>query len=104
MVSSADFEQGLWRDYLKLSDMIPMSPVLYPTLRNRVCAALAISDQVFDHQLFLLIKNPQRLDIHPSDGTLNYAAHLAHIGKFLPPQTSEGNFIVYLKIERSNTQ
>ena len=103
-VASADFEQGLWREYLKLSDMIPMSPVLYPSLRNQVCATLALSDQVFDHQLFLLIKHPQRLNIHPSDGTLNYAAHLAHIGKFLPPQTSEGNFIVYLKIERSNTQ
>jgi hypothetical protein len=99
-VSSVDFEQSLWRDYLKLSNMIPMSPVLYPTLRNLVCESLAISDQMFDHQLFLLIKKPQRLIIHPSDGTLNYAAHLTHIGKFLPPQTSEGNFIVYLKIER----
>lgn len=98
-----DFEQSLWQEYLSLSGMIPMSPVLYPSLRNRVCSALALSDQVFDHQLFLLIKNPQRLDIHPSDGTLNYSAHLAHIGKFLPPQTSEGNFIVYLKIDRSNT-
>jgi hypothetical protein len=103
MIASADFEQCLWREYLKLSDMIPMSPVLYPSLRNQVCATLALSDQVFDHQLFLLIKHPQKLNIHPSDGTLNYAAHLAHIGKFLPPQTSEGNFIVYLKIERSNT-
>jgi hypothetical protein len=102
-VMLADFEQSLWQEYLYLTDRIPMSPVLYPSLRNRVCAALALSDQVFDHQLYLLIKNPHRLDIHPSDGTLNYSAHLAHIGKFLPPQTSEGNFIVYLKIERSNT-
>jgi hypothetical protein len=98
-----DFEQSIWREYLYLSNMIPMSPVLYPSLRNRVCAALALSDQVFDHLLYFLIKSPQRLDIHPSDGTLNYSAHLAHIGKFLPPQTSDGNFIVYLKIERSST-
>ena len=104
MVALSGFEQSLWQEYLNLSDMVPMSPVLYPSLRNQVCEALSLSDQVFDHQLFLLIKNPQRLDIHPSDGTLNYAAHLAHIGKFLPPQTSEGNFIVYLKIERSNNQ
>lgn len=104
MVALSDFEQSLWREYLNLSGMIPMSPVLYPSLRNQVCAALTLSDKVFDHQLFLLIKNPQRLDIHPSDGTLNYAAHLSHIGKFLPPQTSEGNFIVYLKIERRITE
>ena len=102
VVALPDFEQIIWREYLGLANMVPMSPVLYPSLRNRVCEDLAISDQVFDQQLFTLIKKPQRLYIHPSDGTLSYAAHLAHIGKFLPPQTSEGNFIVYLKIERRN--
>lgn len=101
-IALPDFEQILWREYLSLANMIPMSPVLYPSLRNQVCADLTLSDQTFDHQLFILIKNPQRLHIHPSDGTLNYASHLAHIGKFLPPQTSDGNFIVYLKIERRN--
>jgi len=101
-VTSADFEQTLWREYLKLADMIPMSPVLYPSLRNQVCTELCISDQAFDSHLISLIRQPQRLNIHPSDGTLSYAANLAHIGKFLPPQTSEGNFIVYLKIERRN--
>jgi hypothetical protein len=99
-VTSADFEQTLWREYLQLADMIPMSPVLYPSMRNQVCAKLCISDQAFDRCLISLIRQPQRLNIHPSDGTLSYAANLAHIGKFLPPQTSEGNFIVYLKIER----
>lgn len=103
-VQLSDFEQNLWKEYLNLSDMVPMAPVLYPSLRNQVCAALALSDQEFDHQLFMLIKFPQRLNIHPSDGTLSYAAHLAHIGKFLPPQTSDGNFIVYLKIELSRNK
>ena len=102
-ISLVDFEQALWRNYLQLSDMVPMSPVLYPPLRNQVCAELRIGDQAFDYQLKLLIRKPQRLNIHPSDGTLNYAANLAHIGKLLPPQTSEGNFIVYLKIERRNS-
>jgi hypothetical protein len=87
---------------LRLADMVPMSPALYPSLRNQVCAELCISDQTFDHHLISLIKQPQRLDIYPSDGTLSYAANLAHIGKLLPPQTSEGNFIVYLKMERRN--
>jgi hypothetical protein len=99
-VSSEDFEQSVWREYLRLADMIPMSPVIYPSLRNQVCACLCISDQAFDRHLISLIKQPQRLNIHPSDGTLSYATNLAHIGKFLPPQTSEGNFIVYLKMER----
>ena len=99
-VTSADFEQTLWREYLRLADMVPMSPVLYPSLRNQVCAELRISDQAFNSYLFSLIRQPQRLNIYPSDGTLSYAANLAHIGKLLPPQTSEGNFIVYLKIER----
>jgi len=103
LVTLAEFEQALWQEYLGLADMIPMSPVLYPALRNQVCAELRISDQVFDRQLIALIRQPQRLTIHPSDGTLNYAANLAHIGKFLPPQTSEGNFIVYLKMERRST-
>jgi len=99
-VGSEDFEQTVWRDYLQLVDMVPMAPVIYPSLRNQVCADLRISDQVFDRHLISLVRQPQRLNIHPSDGTLSYAANLAHIGKFLPPQTSEGNFIVYLKIER----
>jgi hypothetical protein len=101
-ISPADFEQTLWREYLHLSDMVPMAPVLYPKLRNQVCAELCITDQAFDHQLKVFIREPQRLNIHPSDGTLNYAANLAHLSKLLPPQTSEGNFIVYLKIERRN--
>lgn len=101
-VTLTDFEQALWKNYLLLSDMVPMSPVLYPPLRNQVCAELRIGDQAFDHLLKILIHQPKRLNIHPSDGTLNYAANLAHISKLLPPQTSEGNFIVYLKIERRN--
>jgi hypothetical protein len=103
-VSVAEFEQILWREYLKLADMSPMSPALYPSLRNQVCADLLISDQTFDTHLISLVKQPSRLSIHPSDGTLSYAANLAHIGKFLPPQTSEGNFIVYLKIERRSAR
>lgn len=101
-VTSEHFERSVWREYLELADMISMAPVLYPTLRNQVCASLGISDSTFDRRLVYLIRQPQRLNVHPSDGTLSYAANLAHIGKFLPPQTSEGNFIVYLKMERRN--
>jgi hypothetical protein len=99
-VSSEEFEQVLWKEYLSLSSMRPRFPVLYPSLRNRVCAVLRISDQVFDHHLLSLIQRPRRLDIYPSGGVLNYAANLAHLVKFLPPKTSQGNFIVYLKIDR----
>jgi len=99
-VSPEDFEQVLWREYLSLSGMRLRSPVLYPDLRNQVCAVLRISDQVFDNHLLSLIREPRRLNIYPSGGMLNYAANLAHLGKFLPPKTSQGNFIVYLKLDR----
>jgi hypothetical protein len=99
-VSPEDFEQALWREYLNLSGMRLRSPVLYPDLRNQVCAVLRISDQVFDNHLLSLIREPRRLNIYPSGGMLNYAANLAHLGKFLPPKTSQGNFIVYLKLDR----
>jgi hypothetical protein len=102
-VSPEDFEQVLWREYLGLSSMRPRFPVLYPNLRNRVCAALRISDLVFDRHLLSLIREPQRLNIYPSGGVLNYAANLAHLGKFLPPKTSQGNFIIYLKIDRRSS-
>lgn len=99
-VAPEHFEQVLWREYLGLSDMRASFPVLYPNLRNRVCANLRISDRLFDRLLVSLIQEPQRLNILPSGGVLNYAANLAHLGKFLPPGTSQGNFIVYLKMDR----
>lgn len=99
-VSPEDFEQALWQEYLGLSGMRPRFPVLYPNLRNQVCATLRISDAVFDRHVLSLIRQPRRLNIYPSGGVLNYAANLAHLGKFLPPKTSQGNFIIYLKVER----
>jgi hypothetical protein len=100
VVAPEDLEQVLWREYLGLSKMRSRFPVLYPELRNKVCAALRISDQSFNQHILSLILRPQRLNIYPSGGVLNYAANLAHLGKFLPPKTAQGNFIIYLKIER----
>ena len=100
-VSAKGFEQALWKEYLGLSDMRPRFPVLYPHLRNRVCAALRISDQVFDRHLRSLIQQPQRLNIYSSGGILSHE-DLAHLVKFLPAKTPQGQFIVYLKIERRN--
>jgi hypothetical protein len=99
-VSSSDFEQVLWQEYLGLSDMRPRFPILYSNLRNQVCAARRISDHTFDRHLLSLVQQSHRLNIYPSGGVLSYAANLAHIGKFLPPQTGQGDFIIYLKIER----
>lgn len=99
-VSSDEFEQVLWEEYLSLSGMRVRFPVLYPNLRNRVCAALCISDEYFNQHLLSLVREPQRLNIYPSGGVLDYAANLAHLGKFLPPKTAQGHFIIYLKIER----
>lgn len=100
-VSPEDFEQVLWREYLSLSTMRPRFPVLYPHLRNQVCAALRISDQVFDRHLLSLTRQPRRLNIYPSGGILSYK-DLAHLVKFLPAKTPRGQFITYLKVERRN--
>jgi hypothetical protein len=99
-ISLEDFEQVLWQEYLGLSSMRPRYPVLYPNLRNKVCASLRICDRLFDFHLLSLIRDPLRLNIYPSGGVLNYAANLAHLGKFLPPKTAQGNFIIYLKMDR----
>jgi hypothetical protein len=100
-VSAQGFEQALWKEYLDLSDMRPRFPVLYPHLRNQVCAALRISDKVFDQHLRFLIQQPRRLNIYSSGGILSHK-DLAHLVKFLPAKTPQGQFIVYLKIERRN--
>lgn len=102
-ISLENFEQIVWQEYLSLSDMRPRYPVLYPNLRNRVCAILRIPDRTFDRHLLSLIRDPRRLNIYPSGGVLDYAANFAHLGKFLPPKTAQGNFIIYLKAERRTT-
>ena len=100
-ISIGEFEQSLWKEYLGLSNMRPRFPVLYPNLRNQVCAALRISDQVFDRHLRSLTQQPRRLNIYSSGGILSHK-DLAHLVKFLPAKTPQGQFIVYLKIERRN--
>lgn len=100
-VSTEEFEQVLWKEYLGLSDMRPRFPVLYPNLRNRVCANLRISDQVFDRHLNSLTRQPRRLNIYSSGGILSHT-DMAHLVKFLPAKTPQGRFIVYLKIGRRN--
>jgi hypothetical protein len=99
-VSTEDFEQVVWQEYLGLSSMRPRFPVVYPSLRNKVCASLRIPDRLFDRHLLSLIQEASRLSIYPSGGVLDYAANMAHLGKFLPPKTSQDNFIIYLKMDR----
>lgn len=99
-VEMAALEQELWRCYLEKVDYRPLFPVLYPELRNEVCYQLRLPDKTFDQNLLRLIEKPQRLRIYPSGGTLNYASNLAHLHKYLPPQTSHKHFMIYLKIEQ----
>jgi hypothetical protein len=102
-VSTDDFEQSLWGTYLALTDMRARFPILYPELRNRVCASLRISDQAFDREVLSLIEKPNRLNIYPSGGILSYSANLAYLGKLLPVKNPQGDFITYLKIDRRAT-
>ena len=102
-VALDEFEQAIWKDYLRLGEMRPRFPVLYPELRNRVCAELRLTDQAFDQHLAALIEGPSRLSIYPGSGTLSYAGNLGHLSKLLPAKTSRGEFMTYLKIDRRGT-
>lgn len=95
-----ELEQALWEIYLEKVNYRPLFPVLYPELRNAVCHRLRLPDNAFDQIVLDLIENPQRLHIYPSGGILNYASNLAYRHKYVPPKTSRGHFVIYLKIDR----
>jgi len=99
-VDIKELEQTLWEVYLEKVKYRPLFPALYPELRNAACHRLRLADSLFDRAILELIDNPRRLDIYPSGGILNYASNLAHMHKYLPPKTSRGHFVIYLKIDR----
>jgi hypothetical protein len=93
--------------YLELTDDRPKYPVLYPEIRGKVCEGLRVSDEVFDANVFSLMKKRQkvklgdavfRMIIYPSSGVLNYARLPPNMLKHLPPKQS-GKFISFLKID-----
>jgi hypothetical protein len=94
------FEEHLWKTYLKIVNLRPLFPVIYPVLRNEVCHSLRISDEVFDYMTDELIKEPKRIRVFPSAGILDYSRDLAHLHKHLPPKNETGQFMTFLKIGR----
>jgi hypothetical protein len=94
------FEEHLWKTYLKLVNLRPLFPVIYPLLRNEVCFSIRISDEKFDSMIAELINEPKRIRVLPSAGILNYSRDLAHLHKHLPPQNETGQFMTFLKIDR----
>ena len=100
-VNVGELEQVLWETYLEKVGYRPLFPILYPKLRNEVCYRLRLPDRAFDRVVLRLIESPQRVCIYPSGGILDYASNLAHLHKYLPPKTSHGQFMIYLKIDRA---
>lgn len=100
-VDVGKLEEVLWKTYLEKVSYRPLFPILYPELRNEVCHRLRLPDRTFDRVVLGLIESPRRLRIYPSGGILDYASNLAHLHKYLPPKTSHGHFMTYLKIHRA---
>jgi len=94
------FEEHLWKTYLRHVNFRPLFPVIYPVLRNEVCHSLRISDETFDYMTAELIREPKRIRVFPSAGILDYSRDLAHLHKHLPPRNETGQFITFLKIDR----
>jgi len=99
VVAIQDFEQALWRHYLRLTDQVPRFPVLYPDLRDAVCETLRIPDSHFDASIKELMRRPYRLEIYPAEGVLDYSSKAAITYKHVPPRTTAGQFMTFLKID-----
>ena len=95
-----EFERILWREYLKLTNQIPRSPVYYSELKDKVCEKLRLSDNTFNLYIIELIQHPEKqtLRVYPGGGIL--PRHLSYRRKNIPPKYGYDTFIVYLKIEQ----
>jgi len=91
----------LWSEYMELTDYVPLFPVFYSDLRSAVCCKLRISDKVFDAFAELFVSgNDTKLDVVWSSGSLPYSRDSANLLKSLPPKSVDGEYIIYLKIEK----
>jgi hypothetical protein len=100
-----DFRRVLWHEYLERTRHIPMRPVFYSELRAAVCRRLRLSDHAFDEfAKHLLEGNDDKYNVFSATGSLPYTRDFASLLKSLPPKSSDGRHIVYLKIERGERQ
>lgn len=98
-VSSIDFEDVLWKEYLKMSDYKSNYPVYYSELRDNVCERLRISDKDFDDFVKRMINKPYEytVKLHPGGGPMPPRRGLSSMLKALPPKTGSDEYITFLK-------
>ena len=98
-VSSVDFEEVLWKEYLKISDYRSNFPVYYSELRDNVCEELRISDKTFDSLIMPMINRPDEytVKLHPGGGPMPPRRGLSFMLKVLPPKTGSDEYITFLK-------
>lgn len=97
--SSVDFEEVLWKEYLKISDYRSNFPVYYSELRDNVCEELRISDKTFDSLIMPMINKPDEytVKLHPGGGPMPPRRGLSFMLKVLPPKTGSNEYITFLK-------
>jgi hypothetical protein len=101
-VDSKEFEEVLWKEYLKLSDYKSNYPVYYSELRDYVCEQLRISDRAFDSFIKRMINKPEEctVKLHPGGGPMPPRRGLSSMLKVLPPKTGSDEYITFIKATR----
>jgi hypothetical protein len=94
-----DFREVLWNEYLKMTKYVPRRPVFYSHLRTRVCYTLRIPDKHFDLFAGRLMDKDDNYLLLAAGGSLPFSRDSAGMLKSLPPQTSRGEYMVYLKMD-----
>jgi hypothetical protein len=93
------FREVLWSEYLKTTNYVPRKPVFYSNLRSKVCHALRIPDKEFDRLTRTMMEKDDKYLLIAAGGSLPFSRDSAGMLKSLPPQSTRGEYIVYLKMD-----
>jgi len=98
-----EFDETIWREYLRLTKQSAMLPVFFSALRERVCEKLLMSGVGFDIQVMRMINYPSRYrtKIYAGGGALPHLPGIDMLRKDLPPKTGTGEYMTHLKLDRT---
>jgi hypothetical protein len=97
------FKDRVWNEYLITTNYVPRRPVFYSNLRTKVCYGLRIADKIFDRLAGKLMERDDKYLLLAAGGSLPYSRDSAGLLKSLPPKTSRGQYMVYLKMDKRST-
>jgi len=100
VVGERQLEEVIWQEYLRMTGRVPREPVYYCKLRDKVCEALQIQDQVFDRMVLRMITEPTLFStrVTPGEGSLPMQTTTSR--KQIPPKLALTSYIVYLQMEK----